>query len=384
MAIDIFRCTPKIVFGPGSIKTIAQELQEIACDNLFIVTDPGIVKAGLVEILENVLKENNVKFSRFDQVEADPRYELVEEVTQLYIDSKASAVIGIGGGSAQDIAKGVSVRVNNDGPFRKYVGTNLIPNKGVPLILIPTTAGTGSESTTVAIYSDNQEKLKVGVASPYLLPSVALLDPELTLGVPPAITAATGMDALIHAVEAYTSVNATPMSDMLAIEAIRIIVDNIRTAYANGSNLEARTKMLRGSLLAGMAFSVAGVTAVHAFAYPIGAEFHIPHGVANTIMFIPVMEFNYLGNLDRFAQLADFMGLSTCGKDKRTRALDALEAIRTLALDLNVPQQLSDYGVKKEDVPALSEAVLLVTRLLNNNPRKVTYKDAEAIYTKAL
>ncbi len=384
MSLELFRCTPKIVFGNGSIKNIASEVKELGSDHAFIVTDPGIVKAGLVDILEAILKENNIRFSRFDEVEADPPYETVGIIADLYKKSNATAIIGFGGGSAQDIAKGVAVLATNEGPIEKYFGINLVPNQSAPLILVPTTAGTGSESTTVAIFSDNQEKLKKGVVSPYLLPSVALLDPELTIGVPPAITAATGMDALIHAVEAYTSVNATPMSDMLAIEAIRIINENLRTAYANGNDLEARSQMLRGSLLAGMAFATAGVTAVHAFAYPIGAEFHIPHGVANTIMFVPVMEFNYLGNLKRFAKLAEFFDICPDKKDKRTLALEGLEAIRTLALDLNVPQQLREYGVKKEDIPALSEAVLLVTRLLANNPRKVTYADAEAIYTKAL
>ncbi len=384
MATELFRCTPRIVFGNGTIKTIHNELTELGSNNTFIITDPGIVKSGLVDILENILKENGITFTRYDEVEADPSYENIEKILVHYKASKATSIIGFGGGSAQDVAKGVSIAATNEGPFKKYFGINLIPNPGAPLILVPTTAGTGSESTTVAIFSDNEEKLKKGVVSSYLLPAVALLDPELTLGVPPAITAATGMDALIHAVEAYTSVNATPITDMYALEAIRIIVDNLRTAYANGNNLEARSQMLRGSLLAGIAFGNAGVTAVHAFAYPIGAEFHIPHGVANTIMFIPVMEFNYLGNLDRFAKLAELFGVCPDKKDKRTLALEGLEAIRTLALDLNVPQNLREYGVKKEDVPALSEAVLLVTRLLANNPRKVNYKDAEAIYTKAL
>ncbi len=384
MALEFIRCTPKIVFGNGSIKTIHNELAELGSKNVFIITDPGIVKAGLCDVLESVLRENGISFSRYDEVEADPSYESVEMILSKFKASAATAIIGFGGGSAQDVAKGVAVAATNEGPFKKYFGINLIPNKGAPLILVPTTAGTGSESTTIAIYSDNEEKLKKGVVSPHLLPAVALLDPELTLGVPPAITAATGMDALIHAVEAYTSVNATPITDMYAIEAIRLIVDSLRTAYANGNNIEARSQMLRGSLLAGIAFGNAGVTAVHAFAYPIGAEFHIPHGVANTIMFVPVMEFNYLGNLDRFADLAEMFGVCPDGKDKRTLALEGLEAIRTLALDLNVPQNLRDFGVKAEDVPALSEAVLLVTRLLANNPRKVTYKDAEAIYTKAL
>ncbi len=383
MTLDTFRCTPKIVFGVGSISNIAKEVRELGGEKVFIITGPNIAKSGLINVLENILSDNKIAYERFDKIETDPSYELVGEILTAYKKSKATVIIGFGGGSAQDLAKGVSVLATNEGPIHKYFGVNLIPNKGAPLILIPTTAGSGSESTIVAIFSDHEEKLKKGVASPYLLPSVAILDPELTLNIPATVTASTGMDALIHAVEAYTSINATPMTDILAIEAIKIITTNLREAYFNGQNLQARTQMLRGSLLAGMAFSNAGVTAVHAFAYPIGAEYNIAHGVANTIMFLPVMEFNCSANVDRFANLAAFMGLNTAGKDKQTQVRDALEAFCALAFDLNVPKHLEDFGVTMDDIPRLAKSVLLVTRLLANNPRKVSYADALEIYSKA-
>ena len=383
-ALDIFRTTGRIVCGNGSLARIADEVKAAGGKKVAIITDPGLVKAGLVGKLEGFLTAAKVPFARYDKVEADPRYEIVYDAFDVIKKSKADIVIGFGGGSAQDIAKAAAVLARNEGPVEKYFGIDLIPKPGLPLILIPTTAGTGSEVTPIAILSDRHEKLKKGIVSPYMFPAVAVLDPELTLGLPPAITAATGMDALIHAVEAYTSVNATPMSDLLAIEAIRLISANLRTAYANGNSLHSREAMLRGSLFAGMAFATAGVTAVHAFAYPIGAEFHIPHGVANTIMFIPVMEFNLFGNLPRFAALAGFLGENACGLTQRASAILALESFKTLAQDLNVPQHLKEFGVKKSDIPALAKAVLLVTRLLNNNPRRVSYEDAVAIYTKAL
>jgi alcohol dehydrogenase class IV len=251
-------------------------------------------------------------------------------------------------------------------------------------IIVPTTAGTGSEVTPIVILSDLEEKLKKGVVSPYLIPSVALLDAELTLGLPSPVTAATGMDALIHAVEAFTSKNAYGMTDMLARQAIRLIIGNIRTAFANGSDLPARIAMLEGSLLAGMAFANAGVTAVHAFAYPIGAEYHIPHGVANSIMLTPVMEFNMLGNLAKFAELADLFGEVTASKTLRERAQTAVEALRTLSKDLQIPDHLSAFGVKEEDIPNLAAGVMKVTRLLANNPREMTQADAEAIYRRML
>jgi alcohol dehydrogenase class IV len=192
------------------------------------------------------------------------------------------------------------------------------------------------------------------------------------------------MDALIHAIEAYTSINANSMTDMLAIQAIDLIYNNIRTAFANGGNIEARGKMLEGSMLAGMAFANAGVTAVHAFAYPIGAEFHIPHGIANTIMLVPVMQFNLMGNLGKFADIARIFGGCDTSLRERTLAQLAVEALKELARDLEVPQRLGQYGVKADDVPSLAKGVMKVTRLLANNPRKLTLEDAENIYRSVL
>jgi alcohol dehydrogenase len=265
-----------------------------------------------------------------------------------------------------------------------YFGIDLVPKRGVPTIAVPTTAGTGSEVTPIAILSDHEDKLKKGIVSPYLFPSVAILDPELTLGLPAAVTAATGMDALIHAVEAYTSKNAYTVSDALALEAMRLIVPNIRTAYANGSDLAARDSMLQGSMLAGMAFANAGVTAVHAFAYPIGAEFHIPHGVANSVMLVPVMEFNMMGNLSKFAHMAEVFGEDGRGLNDRQAAMVFIEALQTLATDLKIPGHLREFGVKEEDIPALARGVMKVTRLLANNPRELKLEDAEEIYRRVL
>jgi alcohol dehydrogenase class IV len=198
------------------------------------------------------------------------------------------------------------------------------------------------------------------------------------------VTAATGLDALIHAMEAFTSRNAGSMSDLLAREAMRLIWRNLRTAYANGEDLAARAAMLEGSLLAGMAFANAGVTAVHAFAYPIGAEFHIPHGVANSIMLPPVMEFNMIGNLEKFAQIAECFGEPVRGLNRRSQAACAAQAVRTLVEDLGVPRTLREFGVTDAHIPALAKGVMKVTRLLANNPRRLTAADAEAIYRKVL
>ncbi|WP_428562729.1 MAG: iron-containing alcohol dehydrogenase [Solidesulfovibrio sp. DCME] len=384
MRTEIFSTTPRIVLGGGCAARLPDEVKRLGGASVLIVTDPGVVGAGIAERLEKLLAAAGLAVAVFDKVEADPRYEIVADALAALKACGADTVIGLGGGSSLDMAKITAVMAKNEGPVGKYFGIDRIPAPGLPTILVPTTAGTGSEVTPIVILSDHGEKLKKGIVSPYIYPACALLDAELTLGLPQKVTAATGMDALIHAVEAYTSINATPTTDMLAKEAIALVFGNIRTAYANGADLTARENMLRGAMLAGMAFANAGVTAVHAFAYPIGAEFHIPHGIANTIMLVPVMRFNQVGNLGRFAALAALFGVPTAGLTDRQAAAAAVTALTELAEDLRVPQHLAAYGVTEAHVPALSEAVLLVTRLLANNPRKMTREDAEAIYRQAL
>lgn len=382
--IRLFRTTPRIVMGPGAIGQIGDEIREMKAKKVLLVTDKGIMEAGLIKPALESLEKSEIDHAVFDGVEPDPRYEIAADCISMIRREKADLVIGFGGGSAIDIAKSAAIMATNEAPIAEYFGIDLIPKPGLPTVMVPTTAGTGSEVTPIAILSDEGEKLKKGIVSPYLFPSVAILDPELTLGLPPNITASTGMDALIHAIEAYTSVNATDMTDILAFRAMELVYHNIRTAYANGNNLPARSSMMEGSLLAGMAFANAGVTAVHAFAYPIGAEFHIPHGVANTLMLPHVMRFNLLGNLSKFADISEAFDLSIEGMDELQTAEMFVEAIERLAKDLRVPKNLSEFGISEKDVPALAEGVMKVTRLLANNPRVINLEDAVEIYKAAL
>jgi len=382
--VRFFQTTPRIVMGPGSLGQAPSEIKRMDARRVAIVTDPGLVATGIVSRLEDLLKAEGVSVSRFDSVESDPRYQIAVQAGEFAKSCGAEAIVGIGGGSALDIAKTASALVTNDGHVESYFGIDLLKHPGLPFMLIPTTAGTGSEVTPIAILSDEGEKLKKGIVSPYLFPRVAILDPELTRGLPPHITAATGMDALIHAVEAFTSKNATGMTDMLAVEAMTLIHENIRKAFSDGENIDARSRMLEGSMLAGMAFANAGVTAVHAFAYPIGAEFHIPHGVANSIMLVPVMEFNMLANFAKFAVMAEVFGAPLDGLSEREAAYEAIEALRDLSDDLRLPTRLSEFGVKESDIPSLAQGVMKVTRLLANNPRQLTLADAENIYRQVL
>jgi alcohol dehydrogenase class IV len=370
--------------GPGAIGQIAKEVSELKAEKVLFVTDMGIIGAGLIQPAQEALEKSGIKYAVFDGVEPDPRYEIVADCLDMIRQENADLVIGFGGGSPIDIAKAGAIMATNEGTIADFFGVDMIPKPGLPTLIVPTTAGTGSEATPIAILSDEGEKLKKGIVSPYLMPSVAVIDPELTVGLPPDITASTGTDALIHAIEAYTSINATDMTDILAFRAMELLYENIRTAYANGNNLEARSCMMEGSLLAGIAFANAGVTAVHAFAYPIGAEFHIPHGVANTMMLSHVMRFNLLGNVPKFAEIADAFSLPTEGLDDLGAVETAIDAIERLAEDLRVPRHLADFGITEKDIPELAEGVMKVTRLLANNPRTMTLEDAKEIYKAAL
>lgn len=380
----LFQTTSRIIRGAGSLSQIAGEITRLNKSKVLIVTDPGVVAAGIVEKLTQALSGTELTYTIYDEIAPDPSLQTAVAAAERVKETAADLIIGIGGGSAIDIAKVAAILVTNEDEIGSFVGIDQIGAPGLATIIIPTTAGTGSEVTPIAILSDYDEKLKKGLVSPYLFPTVALLDPELTVGLPPHVTAATGMDALIHAVEAFTSNNADSLTDVFARQAMELIYNNIREAYRDGSNIVARQNMLEGSMLAGMAFANAGVTAVHAFSYPIGAEFHISHGVANSIMLTPVMEFNMSGNLSRFAAIGEAFGVDYQGSDEREAATLAVEALRQLTDDLHIPKHLSEFGIKDEDVPGLAEGVMKVTRLLANNPRNLTQQDAEAIYRKVL
>ncbi len=264
--INIFRTTPKIIFGIGSLGRVGEEAKALGAKQALIITDPGILKAGLNEAVEESLSTAGISFSVFKDVEPEPRIEVVSNCVEATKNEKSDLLIALGGGSSIDTAKVTSIMMTNEGKVEDFFGIELIPQRGIPKIAIPTTAGSGSEVTPIAILSDVEEKLKKGIVSPFLFPDVSILDPTVTIGLPPEITASTGMDALVHAIEAYTSINATYLTDILAFEAMGLIYENLRTAYANGGNVDARSKMLMASNLAGIAFANAGVTAIHEFA----------------------------------------------------------------------------------------------------------------------
>lgn len=378
-----FTGAKKIVFGNGSFHTLVSHIQELNAKNPLVVIDKNLADTGFQEAVANLLIPVGMKYTLFDKVEPEPRIELADEGAALAVKNKCDIVIGIGGGSAMDVAKAIAVLATNKGGAVDFLGLNKVPKPGLPKIMIPTTAGTGSEVTFTAVFIRKNLKKKEGMNSPYLYPELALLDPELTLSLPPRPTAETGIDALCHAIESYTSVNASPMSELLSLQAIALISENLRTCVHDGKNLKARENMLLASLYAGLGLANAGVTAVHSLSYPLGGKYGIGHGMANTLMLPATMAFNLPAALDKFADVAEAMGEITDDLPVREAAYLALEAVEALIDDCGIASSLAEFGIKEKDFPALADVALTVARPLENNPRKVTKENAIEIYTDA-
>jgi alcohol dehydrogenase len=378
-----FTGAKKIIFGNGSILTLTGHIKELHAQNPLLVIDKNLAKTDLLEKIANVLIPGGIKFTVYDKVEPEPPIEMADEGAKIAVKNKCDIVIGIGGGSAMDVAKAIAVLATNKGGAVDFIGLNKVPKPGLPKIMIPTTAGTGSEVTFTAVFVRKNLKKKEGMNSPYLYPELALLDPELTLSLPPAPTAQTGLDALCHAIESYTSVNSSPVSEMFSLEAIALIAENLRTCVHDGKNIVARERMLLGSLYAGIGLANAGVTAVHSLSYPLGGKYGVGHGLANTMMLPAVMAFNLPAALEKFTDVAAAMGENIEGLPEREAAYLALEAVETLIEDCGIHSSLAQFGIKEKDFPALADVALTVARPLENNPRKITKEDMIAIYAQA-
>jgi len=372
-----------ILAGIGASERLGQEVKGIGAKRVLLVTDKGVIESGVAGKIQEQLKKEGMTIGVFKDVSPDPDIANAEICIEMAKKEKFELIVGLGGGSPMDIASITSVMLTNPGTVYDYFGINLVKIPGVPTILIPTTAGTGAEVTPNAILTDTKEKLKKAIVSPYILPRMAIVDPLLTLSMPPSVTSSSGIDALTHAIESYTSNNATILTDLFAKEAIVMIGRSLRTAVANGNNLEARYDMSIGSLYAGISLANAGVTAVHALAYPLGGQFNIPHGIANGLLLPYVMEFNVLGDIPKFAQVAKLLGERVNHLSLLDQAYHLAKAVKSLYQDLKIPQSLKELNVPKEAIPKMAQAAINVTRLMANNPRKMTVEDVEKIYEKA-
>jgi alcohol dehydrogenase len=394
-----FFSTQRIVFGNGSVNQLNSILNELNAKNVLFITDPGLKKAGIADKVLSLLHEN-INVAVYDQVVPEPPIEAVMDCyeftkTQFEMD----VVIALGGGSCIDMAKIVALLIAHGGhPLDYFGGENGLPGPISPLIAIPTTSGTGSEVTSVAVLTDVENNLKIGISDNHLRSTVALLDPELTVGLPPYITACSGIDALSHAIEAYTAMpyqytqtngkivfqGSIPVGDALAIEAIKLISENLTLAVQQGSNLEARSNMMLGSLLAGMAFSNVGTAIAHAAAYPVGGLTKSPHGEVTGLLLPYVMEYNVHVQLEKMQNIAKIFGVETEGLSKQEAALHAPKEVLKLLKDIGLPTKLSEIGINKEDIPTIVEKSLEINRLVRNNPRVPYQRDLEELLFKAL
>jgi len=365
---SVFMMPTKIVAGAGAVAEIAKEAKLLGGKKVLIVTDPGLCKAGLPGIVSEILKAGGIEVVSFDAVESDPSIATATKVAELAKTFAADVLVAVGGGSAIDAAKSASLLVTSGGYLKDYAGVGKVSKPTLPLIAIPTTAGTGSEVTIFAVMSDTEKNEKFTISSPLIAPRVGILDPELTVKLPPSITAFTGMDALTHAVEAYCSVIAQPTTDGLALEAIKMILVNLPIAVHRGDNLKVRENMLQAALLAGIAFNSAFLGLAHAMASPLGAHFHVPHGLANAVMLPYVMAFNLPAAVSKYAAVATALGLGTSGEHPRRLAEKTVDAVTQLGRDINIPVRLRDIGAKEESLPQVAKDALKSIQL-KFNPR---------------
>ena len=368
---------------------ITARLGEIIAERLpavrraLLVTDAGFLSTGLLDGPRSSLEQHGIHTGVFSGVVADPAEEIVMDAVGFARAGEIDLVIGFGGGSSMDVAKLVAVLAGNEQPLAGIYGIGKVRGTRLPLVQIPTTAGTGSEVTNIAIVTTGATT-KMGVVAPQLYADLAILDAALTLGLPPLVTAATGIDAMVHAIEAYTSKHKkNPVSDVLARQALTLLSSNLIAACEEGSNLAARQAMLLGACLAGQAFSNAPVAAVHALAYPIGGIFHVPHGLSNSLVLPHVLRFNAPAAAPLYAELAGVVVPHASGSvEARTEAL--IVAMQQMARMTGIQTTLGQVGITGDDLDRLADDAMLQTRLLGNNPRELTRADAHAIYAAAL
>lgn len=379
-----FATSRTLVCEAGASSRLGAMLAGLGAGRVLLVTDPGVERAGLARAALDSLAGAGIAVTVFRDVVADPPVPVVMAAARAASTFGADAVLGIGGGSPLDTAKLAAVLAASDQPLEAMYGVGNVAGPRLPLVLVPTTAGTGSEVTPIAIVTTGDAEKK-GVVSPVLLPDAAVLDPDLILGLPRPVTAATGIDAMVHAIEAYTSRHRkNPISDALAREALVLLWRGLPPAWADGSDRAARRDTLLGATMAGMAFANAPVAAVHALAYPIGARFHVAHGVSNALMLPHVLRFNLPQAAPAYAELALLLDPALAGRGLPVKAAALPAMLADLCRRLEVPARLTDVGIAADDLPTLAEDAMRQTRLLVNNPRDVTLDDALALYREAL
>lgn len=380
--ISLFRIPTEIIYGFESVKRLNGVVGGLGVKKVLVVTDQGVVAAGLLDKVVAPLREAAVEFEVFADVEPNPSVETVDKGLRLLKQAGCGAIVAVGGGSPLDVGKAVGVMAANGGSILDYEGVDKVPNPSIPVVAVPTTAGTASEVTINIVITDHSRNYKLTIVSVKTAAKVAILDPLLTRSMPSSITAATGLDALVHAIESYTSLMAYPISEVLALESIRLISANLRPAVFNGNNLAARDAMLMGSLLAGMAFNNTRLGNAHAMSHPLSACFNIPHGVSNAVLIPHVMEFNLPAAPNKFINIAVAMGENIEGLNRMEAAKAAVNAVWRLNQDIGIPKTLTELGAKKDVIRAMAEDAMKSGNILVN-PRNTRIEDIISLYEKS-
>lgn len=372
-------------FGRGSVNVVGERCEILGAKRALIVTDTFLkgLEGGPVDKVVQSLEEKGITYAFYDGVEPNPKDTNVRDGLKVFEAEKCDLILTVGGGSAHDCGKGIGIAASHEGDlYENYAGIEKLSNPLPPIVSVNTTAGTGSEVTRHCVITNTEKKIKFVIVSWRNTPLVSINDPELMTGKPAGLTAATGLDALTHAVESYLSLGANPVTDSMAIQAIKLISTNLRQAVANGSNIEARENMAHASLLAGMAFNNAGLGYVHAMAHQLGGLYDIPHGVANAVLLPHVERYNLISNPQKFADIATFMGENIEGLSVRNAAEKAIKAIETLSKDVNIPSNLRALNVKEEDFELMAKLALEDGNAISN-PIQGTKQDIIDIFRAA-
>jgi alcohol dehydrogenase class IV len=394
-----FHTSGQLVFGRNAVRQLGELAERLRAERVLIVTDPVLAKTGLVDRVRGPIQEKRIRVDIFDGGEPEPSLKAADACIAAAERCQANAILGLGGGSNMDLAKITAAVRTHQGAPRDYIGDSKIPGPVMPLICVPTTAGTGSEVSAAAVLTDTANQVKVGVLSNYLRPASAVVDPLFTVSCPAKVTADSGIDALTHAIEAYTAVDNAdfplppgeqtvyqgrhPLGECLAEKAISLIGVYLRRTVKNGNDLDARDGMALAATLAGMAFSNIGVALVHAMEYPVGGAVHVSHGCGNGLLLPWVMRFNMPARQEAFANIARLLGEDVGGMKLEPAAERAIEAVDRLRADIGIPKRLSEIGIRREQLPALAEKAFAIKRILRVNPRPVTVKEIEGIYEAA-
>jgi alcohol dehydrogenase class IV len=370
----------QILFGEGTIKEVPRLAKEFDAKSGLLITDPILSEIGLTKQVLDPLRKTGMNIDLFDQVEPEPSLQSAEQVVHIARKSGYDLVIGLGGGSSLDMAKLASASITNPEPITDFVGVKKIRKPSIPKILIPTTSGTGSEITMNSIISNKQEHLKMGIVSPHIIADVAIIDPLLTLSMPPKVTASTGLDALTHAIESLMSIDLNPFCEQLAIKAVRLIFQSLPTAYSNGNDRTARQEMSLASMLAGMSLAISGVCAGHAAAYTFTVT--VPHGVGCALTLPYVMELNAPSCLPKLVSISKAAQTYETGESDGKNAYNAVQAVRNLMKKVDSPLSLKQIGIKDTDIESMAENMLTIKRLLAHNPKNLTIEDTKPLFNR--